>query len=151
MPCKMKLPETFYAATTISSWSRHISPEESSSPAREALLTCSTNPSGTVCAVVTLPFDVVKTHRQIDLGEKELLMQEVKTKVSWKQTSTFEILKKIHKERGIPGLFSGSTPRVVKVAPACAIMISTYEYGKTFFKTYNASGRTFLEFLLDKP
>ena len=107
--------------------------------------------SGTVCAIITLPFDVVKTHRQIDLGEKEVMAQEVKPNSSaWKQTSTFEILKKIHAERGIPGLFSGITPRVIKVAPACAIMISTYEYGKTFFRKFNASPKTFLQFLMEQ-
>ena len=34
--------------------------------------------------------------------------------------------------------FSGIVPRLIKVTPACAIMISTYEYGKTFFRKYNA-------------
>ena len=37
------------------------------------------------------------------------------------------------------GLFTGLTPRIVKVAPACAIMISTFEYGKRFFQNYNAN------------
>ncbi|KAG7282158.1 hypothetical protein CRUP_034905 [Coryphaenoides rupestris] len=31
----------------------------------------------------------------------------------------------------------GFLPRLIKVAPACAIMISTYEFGKTFFHKYN--------------
>jgi solute carrier family 25 protein 39/40 len=34
-------------------------------------------------------------------------------------------------------LFPGLVPRLVKVAPACAIMISSYEYGKRFFQNYN--------------
>ncbi len=36
--------------------------------------------------------------------------------------------------------FSGLTPRIVKVAPACAIMISTYEAFKQFFRRQNAGG-----------
>ena len=32
----------------------------------------------------------------------------------------------------------GLAPRLVKVAPACAIMISTYEYGKQYFTEKNA-------------
>ena len=32
---------------------------------------------------------------------------------------------------------AGITPRVIKVTPACAIMISTYEYCKSFFRSYN--------------
>lgn len=31
---------------------------------------------------------------------------------------------------GVRGLFAGLTPRLIKVAPACAIMISTFEYSK---------------------
>lgn len=34
-------------------------------------------------------------------------------------------------------LFSGFMPRVIKVAPACAVMISTYEFGKAFFQKVN--------------
>lgn len=54
-----------------------------------------------------------------------------------KLQTTTDVLKKIYKSQGIKGLFAGFTPRVVKVAPACAIMISTYEYGKSFFMRYN--------------
>lgn len=32
---------------------------------------------------------------------------------------------------------AGFLPRVIKVAPACAIMISTYEFGKSFFQKLN--------------
>ncbi|KAF4093063.1 hypothetical protein AMELA_G00029090 [Ameiurus melas] len=58
---------------------------------------------------MTLQFDVVKTRRQIELGETELL--------------------------------GGFLPRVIKVAPACAIMISTYEFGKAFFRKRNEEQR----------
>lgn len=36
---------------------------------------------------------------------------------------------------------AGFLPRVIKVAPACAIMISTYEFGKTFFQKLNQERR----------
>lgn len=36
---------------------------------------------------------------------------------------------------------SGFMPRVIKVAPACAIMISTYEFGKAFFQKINLDGQ----------
>lgn len=105
--------------------------------------------AGTVAAIVTLPFDVVKTHRQIELGEKDLLKTE-SNKIFTKQSSTLHILKRIYQQNGMTGLFSGITPRIIKVAPACAIMISTYEYGKSFFREFNSSNKHLVEFILDK-
>lgn len=43
----------------------------------------------------------------------------------------------IYRLNGIKGLFAGLWPRLLKVAPACAIMISTFEYSKAFFYHYN--------------
>lgn len=48
--------------------------------------------------------------------------------------STVQMIKQIYEQNGYRGLFTGIVPRVVKVVPACAIMISTFEYGKLFFK-----------------
>ncbi|XP_044855554.1 solute carrier family 25 member 39 isoform X2 [Mauremys mutica] len=88
--------------------------------------------SGTVAAVLTLPFDVVKTQRQIELGDMETLRVAAS-----KSSSTWLLLRRIRAESGTRGLFAGFLPRVIKVAPACAIMISTYEFGKTFFQKLN--------------
>ncbi|MXQ97327.1 hypothetical protein E5288_WYG001899 [Bos mutus] len=38
--------------------------------------------------------------------------------------------------RDVP--FSGLIPRLIKIAPACAVMISTYEFGKSVFQKQNA-------------
>ncbi|XP_053555961.1 probable mitochondrial glutathione transporter SLC25A39 isoform X1 [Bombina bombina] len=87
--------------------------------------------SGTVAAILTLPFDVVKTQRQIELGD-------IETGVSRKQRSTtWGAMRRIKAESGTRGLFAGFLPRVIKVAPACAIMISSYEFGKNFFQQQN--------------
>ncbi|OTF78210.1 solute carrier family 25-like protein [Euroglyphus maynei] len=88
--------------------------------------------SGAIAATITIPFDVVKTHRQIELGK-----QLVGDRTSSKRTK--DIMMKIYEERGYRGLFAGIVPRLIKVAPACAIMISTYETGKNFFRRYNHS------------
>ncbi|XP_034045661.1 solute carrier family 25 member 39 [Thalassophryne amazonica] len=88
--------------------------------------------SGAVAATVTLPFDVVKTQRQIQLGETDPLQVPVK-----KTTSTWNIMKQICADCGYRGLFAGFLPRLIKVAPACAVMISTYELGKNFFQELN--------------
>lgn len=44
-----------------------------------------------------------------------------------------QIFKQIYEQQGVRGLFTGTTPRVIRVAPSCAIMISSFEYGKIFF------------------
>ncbi|RZC39707.1 solute carrier family 25 member 40, partial [Asbolus verrucosus] len=81
--------------------------------------------SGAIAASITVPFDVVKTHQQIELGEKTLY-----TDKPTKMQTTAQVLRQIHKHRGYKGLFAGLAPRLIKVAPACAIMISSFEYGK---------------------
>lgn len=97
--------------------------------------------SGTVAAVVTLPFDVVKTHRQIELGEMEaekVSRSRALPSARKQSNATSALLKRIYSQRGIRGLFAGIVPRIIKVAPACAIMISTYEFGKAFFRHRNS-------------
>lgn len=43
----------------------------------------------------------------------------------------------IIKEEGVGGLWKGWIPRTLKVAPSCAIMISSYEVGKRAFRGVN--------------
>lgn len=50
------------------------------------------------------------------------------------ERSVSKILGTIWAEAGFKGLFRGLSARIVKVAPACAIMISSYEVGKEIFK-----------------
>lgn len=90
--------------------------------------------AGSIAAFITLPFDVVKTHQQIELGEKEIYTEG---KSKQRASNMNEIAKNIYRNHGFKGLFTGLLPRIFKVAPACAIMIATFEYGKQFFRTYN--------------
>lgn len=48
-----------------------------------------------------------------------------------------DIAKNIYNNHGFRGLFTGLMPRIFKVAPACAIMIASFEYGKQFYQKYN--------------
>ncbi|XP_042214244.1 solute carrier family 25 member 40-like isoform X2 [Homarus americanus] len=80
--------------------------------------------SGGIAGALTLPLDVIKTHRQIEIANS-------------KSSSTKQMLLNIYKLQGMKGLFSGLVPRLAKVMPACAIMISTYEYAKRFFRNHN--------------
>jgi solute carrier family 25 protein 39/40 len=81
--------------------------------------------AGSIAAVLTCPFDVVKTHRQVQLGELDL---------NKKSRKTVNIIKEIYRIKGVQGLFAGVTPRVTKVALSCAIMITTFEYFKKLFE-----------------
>lgn len=90
--------------------------------------------AGSIAALFTIPFDVVKTHRQIEMGEKRIYSDK-----PGRSSGTWTIIQRIYNENGIRGLFTGLTPRLVKVAPACAIMIATFEHGKRFFQAYNAN------------
>lgn len=90
--------------------------------------------SGSVAAIVTLPFDVVKTHQQIEIGEKEICTDPPCRPT---RTTTYQVMKRIYSAHGLKGLFTGIVPRVCKVAPACAVMVATFEYGKNFFQQYN--------------
>lgn len=47
----------------------------------------------------------------------------------------------IWQEEGAAGLFRGWVPRMLKVAPACAIMISSYEVGKKMARRMNERKR----------
>ncbi|KAI9310527.1 mitochondrial carrier domain-containing protein [Dichotomocladium elegans] len=74
--------------------------------------------SGMFAAILTHPFDVLKTQRQVSSGDDARFGR---------------LTKRIISTQGYRGLFRGVTPRVLKVAPSCAIMISSYEVGKRFF------------------
>eukprot|EP01147_Barroeca_monosierra_P006130 gene6130-9187_t len=113
--------------------------------------------AGSIAAVVTLPFDVIKTRQQSLIGET--LSCTASSFVPIREP-TLVIAQDIYKHYGWRGFFTayravvfvgecvlsacldyitgqaacGITPRVAKVAPACAIMISTYEFFKQFFR-----------------
>ncbi|KAK0417446.1 hypothetical protein QR680_013015 [Steinernema hermaphroditum] len=98
--------------------------------------------SGMLAAVVTTPFDVVKTHRQITLGQvngngdsPESSLRKRLQKL--KSYSTCSIMKEIVATQGFKALFTGLIPRIAKVAPACAVMIGSYEFFKLFFSRHN--------------
>ncbi|OBZ86441.1 Solute carrier family 25 member 40 [Choanephora cucurbitarum] len=86
--------------------------------------------SGMFAAAITTPFDVAKTRRQVDAGK------EIPTLIDSRVPA---ILRQIYTEDGIRGLFRGMTPRIAKIGPSCAIMISSYEMGKVFFSKQHAT------------
>jgi len=80
--------------------------------------------SGTSAAVLTSPFDVLKTRRQA-------LLMSLPTKTRSSASSLTFILN-IMRAEGVGALFAGLSPRIAKIAPACGIMIACFEgIGKT--------------------
>lgn len=94
--------------------------------------------SGALACVATMPFDVGKTRTQVyhDSG-KSLTGKAGKAAAVPEEQTMFRLLGHIVKTEGPRGLFRGWLPRVMKVAPACAIMISSFEMGKKAFRDVN--------------
>lgn len=109
--------------------------------------------SGAVAAIVTTPFDVGKTRQQVlkhaeDMGGKpSSASASAPSGAAVGKGSTLTIrpedrsmprfLYHIFQTEGLPGLFRGWAARCLKVAPACAIMISSYEIGKKMARNVN--------------
>lgn len=96
--------------------------------------------SGGFAAFVTTPFDVGKTRQQTyrhqgDDGVKRAIAKSAK--VVPEEMSMPRFLYHIFKEEGPSGLFKGWAARCLKIAPACAIMISSYEVGKKWARIIN--------------
>jgi len=108
--------------------------------------------AGVLAAAATTPMDVVKTRRQVfstldpalgpPLGPPISLEANVVGAASAGSAagsaaagngSTPAVVRAILREAGVGGLFRGLGARVLKIAPACAIMISSYDAGKRAF------------------
>jgi len=67
--------------------------------------------AGAVASALTTPVDVVY----------------VKTVTSKSRASPIAVARKLYRTEGAPAFFKGLTPRVMKVAPSCAMVIMAYE------------------------
>ncbi len=92
--------------------------------------------SGAIASVVTTPFDVGKTRQQV-LQQESPKDRTPGAILRPEERSMPRFLYHIWREEGTTGLFRGWAPRMLKVAPACAIMISSYEIGKKMAKRMN--------------
>ena len=101
--------------------------------------------SGAVASIFTTPFDVGKTRQQVfehsaDHGKTGAVLNRTQ-ELRPEERSMPRFLLHIWKEEGIAGLFKGWVARTLKVAPACAIMISSYEVGKKMARRINERHR----------
>jgi len=78
--------------------------------------------SGIIAATITHPFDVAKTRRQALVLSQEGV-----------PTQTLRFLGKILQQEGVGALYAGIVPRLAKIAPACGIMIASYESVGRYF------------------
>ncbi|XP_062141570.1 probable mitochondrial glutathione transporter SLC25A40 isoform X2 [Drosophila sulfurigaster albostrigata] len=109
--------------------------------------------AGALATLVTMPFDLVTTHTQIELGQDVLYSDAAghgkgggttsasasaasPTPTVAKQ-SVISRISRIYRQQGVRGLYVGVLPRMLRVVPACAIMISAFEYSKSFFFHHN--------------
>jgi len=93
--------------------------------------------AGGVAAAATTPFDVIKTRRQVQFYHQAAAAAAAAPGAAAMQAAqprgatTWVLLRELLAREGLSrGLFAGVLPRVAKVAPSCAIMISSYEAGK---------------------
>ena len=93
--------------------------------------------SGAVASIVTTPFDVGKTRQQVLEHTKPENAKADPFYIRPEDRSMPRFIHSIWKEEGMPGLFKGWAARTLKVAPACAIMISSYEVGKKWARRMN--------------
>lgn len=93
--------------------------------------------SGTAAALLTSPFDVLKTRQQA------LVMS-----TPGQRTSALPFLRQLVRTEGTSALFAGLGPRIAKIAPACGIMISCYEVRDflTFFGPHYQTAHLVLGF-----
>lgn len=91
--------------------------------------------AGAIAAAITTPFDVAKTQQQVLFNRvfDPSCPQGGDRPVS---PSTLGQLRDIWRHEGWRGLTRGIVPRVGKIAPACAIMIGSYEFGKSFLSRH---------------
>lgn len=88
--------------------------------------------SGSIAAVFTNPFDVCKTRLQVGA--------ETKPNPLVKRPSMWNMFLQIAKNEGISAFYIGLIPRILKIAPSCAVMISTYEVSKSYFSNQKLQG-----------
>lgn len=99
--------------------------------------------SGGFASLVTMPFDVGKTRTQVYRDSASASSSSAATAekagaaAAAEEKNMARLLWHIFRTEGIPGLFKGWIPRTLRVAPACAIMISSYEVGKRVFRGVN--------------
>ena len=87
--------------------------------------------AATLAALGTAPADVVKTRFQAHMAQTAALTAASKTTTRTTNVTPLTILQDILSQpAGWKQLWKGNLARTLKLAPSCAIMLATYEWGK---------------------
>lgn len=111
-------------------------PSREHDPRREFLLSFAAGAtSGMLAAALTTPFDVAKTRKQVDstIASRSICRLDADNSNRLPKKGIAAHLVDIWRSEGAAGLTRGIVPRVFKVAPACAVMVGSYEFGKSYF------------------
>jgi len=86
--------------------------------------------AGSISQTLTYPFDVLRRKMQV-VGMKT-------GNLGYKYNGAFDALRVIFRDEGIPGLYRGLWPNLLKVAPSIATSFFTYELVKEYLVAPNA-------------
>lgn len=88
------------------------------------------SPPGTIAAITVAPADVIKTRLQMTIDSEVNFLRLLIYMKKHKILTATEIARDLWLKEGFKGFFRGIGARVFRVAPACALMISSYELCK---------------------
>eukprot|EP01133_Synstelium_polycarpum_P015325 gene15325-18155_t len=86
--------------------------------------------SGSIAAILTTPIDVIKTRIQMTVQQPNSTTGPNANTATTSSSPIFHT-RHIYRTEGWAGFTKGMVPRVAKISPACAIMVSTYEWVKS--------------------
>lgn len=121
--CLEQFRENMFDKSLLGQWSRgHYLDQGMQIPPRlDVMQTFISGASAALVAtVLTGPFDVVKTMKQV-------------SNHSGSNENTLSCIKQIFRDEGVKGLWRGNMSRMIKIVPGHAAMITCYEFGKRVF------------------
>ena len=122
--CLEQFRESLFDKSLLGQWSRgHYLDQGMQIPLRlDVMQTFMSGASAALVAtILTGPFDVVKT------------MKQVSNHATGNNDNSLSCIKQIFRDEGVKGLWRGNVSRMIKIVPGHAALITCYEFGKRVF------------------